>query len=187
MPEVHLIAVDREDLFLRVPLLDLDCEDRLPDFPLERLFGGEAELVLQVAGELLRQRAGALRAPSFDDVGHRRDENAPDVHAEVAVELRILGGDDRLAEHPVDVVVADHHAPLRGELADHLPSAGVDARDRARRVVVERGNLRQIAGVGEEDAAQNAERRRDDEQRDDAGVAGYPDDDVRHLLMADGF
>ena len=108
------------------------------------------------------------------------DDDAPDVDAEVAIELGVLGRDDRLAQQRVDVVVADDDAALRGELADDLAVGGVDARDRARRVVVERGDLRQVAGVGEQHAAQDAEHRRDDEQRDDAGVAGDADDDVGH-------
>ena len=110
----------------------------------------------------------------------RGDEDAPDVDAEMAIELRVLGGDDRLAQKRVDVVVADHHAPLCRELADHLAAGRVDARDRARRVVVERRHLRQIAGVGEEDAAQHAEHRGDDEERDDARVTGDANDDVWH-------
>ena len=63
------------------------------------------------------------------------------------IEVGILGGDDRLPEHRVDVVVADDDAPLRGELADQLIVGRVDARDGAGRVVVERGDLRQVAGV----------------------------------------
>ena len=110
----------------------------------------------------------------------RGDDDAPDVDAEVPVELGVLGRDDRLPQQRVDVVVADDDAALGGELADHLAVARVDARDRARRVVVERRDLRQVAGVGEEHAAEDAEHRRDDEQRDDAGVAGDADDDVGH-------
>ena len=80
----------------------------------------EAELFLEVARQLLRERAGALRAPPLDDVGDRGDDDAPDVDAEVPVELGVFGGDDRLAQQRVDVVVADDDAPLGGELADHL-------------------------------------------------------------------
>ena len=178
--EVHLVAVDREDLFLRVALLDLDREDRLAHLALERLLLGEPELLLQVARELLRERARPLRAPPLEDVGERGDEDAPDVHAEVPIEFGVLGGDDRLPQQRVDVVVADHDAPLRGELTDHLAAAGGDAGDRARGVVVERRHLRQIAGEREHDAAQNPEHRGHDEQRDDAGIAGDADDDVSH-------
>src|SRR4029077_20031634 len=55
--EIHLSAVDGEDLFLRVPLLDLNREDDLADLALEELLFGEAELV-EVPRHLLRQRAG---------------------------------------------------------------------------------------------------------------------------------
>ena len=48
------------------------------------------------------------------------DDDAPDVDAEMPVELGVFGGDDRLAQQRVDVVVADDDAALRGELADHL-------------------------------------------------------------------
>ena len=147
------------------------------DLPLEASFSlGQAELLLEIARQLLRERAGALGAPPLDDVGQRRDGDAPDVDAEVAVELGVLGRDDRLAQQRVDVVVADDDAALRGELADELAVRRVDARDGARRVVVERGDLRQVAGVREEHAAQDAEQRGDDEQGDDPGVAGEADD-----------
>jgi hypothetical protein len=95
--QIHLVAVDREDLALGVALLDLDGEDRLADLALERLLVRQAELILEVARQLLRQRARALGAPPLDDVGDGGDENAPDVDAEVAVELGVLGGDNRLA------------------------------------------------------------------------------------------
>ena len=106
--------------------------------------------------------------------------DAPDVDAEMAVEVGVLGRDDRLAEQRVDVVVADDDAALGGEFADQLAVGRIDARDRAGRVVVERGDLGQVAGVGEQDAAQDAEQRRDDEQRGDAGAPGEADDDMGH-------
>ncbi len=102
--EVHLVAVDREDLLLGVSLLDLNREDDLLDLPLQRFgkgfltLGGEAELVFQVARQLLRQGAGALRAAALDDVDRPRHGDAPDVDAEVAIEFRVLGRDDPLTE-----------------------------------------------------------------------------------------
>ena len=53
--EVHLVAVEREDLRLGVALLDLEGEHDLLDLPLERLL----RLEEQLARELLRERAGA--------------------------------------------------------------------------------------------------------------------------------
>jgi len=96
------------------------------------------------------------------------------------IELGVLGGDDRLPQHRVDVVVADDHAALGRELADHLAAAGVDPGDRAGRIVVERGDLGQVSGIGEHHAADDTERRHDDEQCDDAGVTGDFDDYVSH-------
>jgi len=178
--EVHLVAVDREDLFLGVALLDLYGENRLADLPLERLLVIEPELLFEVARQLLRQRACALSAATLDDVGDGGNENAPDVDAEVTVEFGVLGGDDRLAQQRVDVVVADDDAPLGGELADDLSAARVDARDCAGRIVIERRHLRQIAGVGEHDAAEHTEHCRDNEQGDETGVPRDFDDDVGH-------
>ena len=96
------------------------------------LLVGQAELILEVARELLRERARALRAAALDDVDDRGDEDAPDVDAEVALELGVFGGDDRLPQQRVDVVVADDDAALGGELADHLAAA----RRRARVIVL---------------------------------------------------
>ena len=68
VPEVHVVAVEGQDLALRVALLDLDREDRFLDLPLPRL----VERQEQVARELLRERARAGALP-VDDVARRRD------------------------------------------------------------------------------------------------------------------
>ena len=91
------------------------------------------------------------------------------------LELRVLGGEDGLLQLRRDRLVRNDLAPLDGELADDLAVRAVDAGDRARRVVVERGDLRQVAGVGEDHAGRDAEDRGDDEQRDDDGAAGEAD------------
>ena len=52
---------------------NLDGQERLPDLPLEELLLGEAELV-DVAGDLLRDGAGALVAAALDEVGRGGDE-----------------------------------------------------------------------------------------------------------------
>ena len=177
--EVHLIAVDREDFLLRVPLLDLDREDRFANLALEQLLFGQPELI-EVARDLLRERARALLPPPLHDVDERRGKDAPDVDAEMPVEIGVFGGDDRLAQHRIDVVVSDDNAPLRREFPDQLSLRGVDARDGAGRIVVERGDLREVVGVREHHSAQDAEHRRDDEERHDAGVAGDADDVMGH-------
>ena len=175
--EVHVVAVEGEDLALRVALLDLDREDRFLDLPLPRL----VERQEQVPGELLRQRARA-RALAVDDVARRRDDDARDAQAEMAVEPRILRRHDGLPQRHRDVVVADDDAPLRRELADDVAVERLEARDRARCVVVERGDLRQVVAVREQQAGDRAGDRREDEQRDDAGAAGKADDETGHSV-----
>jgi hypothetical protein len=98
----------------------------------------------------------------------------------MTVEVGVLSGDDRLSQQRVDVLVGDNHPPLGREFADDLAVVGHDPRDRVRRVVVERRHLRQIAGVGEEDAAQDPQHGDDHEERDQARVLRDPDDDVGH-------
>ena len=168
--EVHLVAVEREDLRLGVALLDLEGEHDLLDLPLERLLRLEEEL----ARELLRERAGAgIEQPALvheiPDDGHQ-EAHRPD--ADVVIELGILRRQDGLAHERRDLLVLQIDAPLRGEFADDAPVAGVHARDGARLVLVERRHLGQIAGVGDEHAGQDAKRRREHEQRDDRGLAG---------------
>src|SRR5207248_5692829 len=100
---------NREDLFLRVALLDLNREDDFPHLPLEQLLLGETELI-EVARHLLRQRARTLIAAPLDDIRGRSGEDAPDVDAEMLVEVGVFGRDDRLAQEWIDLVVPDEDA-----------------------------------------------------------------------------
>jgi hypothetical protein len=136
--------------------------------------------MIEVPRHLLRERARTLSAPPFDDVGEDSGRDAEDVDPEMPIELCIFGRDDRLAKDRIDIVVADDDTALRRELADDFPVRRVDARDRARRVIVERRDLRQVADVGEEDAGADAQHRDQDEEGGDAGVARDSDDDVFH-------
>ncbi len=164
--EVHLVAVEREDLALGVALLDLDREDRFLDLAFRGLVVGQEQL----ARELLGERARAVHRGAAMMSLTTRDDDARDAEAEVLVELVVFGGEDRLFELRRDGLVGDDLAALDGELADDLAARAVDARDRARRVVVERRDLRQVAGVGEDHAGGRAEDRRDHEQDDDDGA-----------------
>ena len=92
MPEVDLIDVEGEDLALRVALLDLEGEQGFLDLALGRLLPADGK---EVAGELLGQRAGASPLPG-EQVLQRGDQDARRAQAEMLVEARVLGGDDRL-------------------------------------------------------------------------------------------
>ncbi len=86
----------------------------------------------------------------------------------------------RLPQQRRDLVVADHHAPFDREFADHFAAGGIDPRDGARRVIIERGDLRQVAGKDEQDAARAAEQRGQHEEDDDRRLTGDADDDPCH-------
>ena len=94
MTEVHLIAVERKNLVLRITLLDPDREERLLDLALPRLLVGQK----QFARELLRQGAGTACFPTLDDVFHERHHDPRNAEAEMLLELVVLCGHDRLPQ-----------------------------------------------------------------------------------------
>ena len=184
--QVHLVAVQGENLALRVALLDLDGEDRLLDLPLPCPLVGQKE----IPRELLRDGARAGGEAELDEVAHRRQGDPGRVQAEVLLEVGIFGGDDGVAQDRRDVVVADDHAALDGEVPDGLAVHADDPRDGARLEVVERRNARQVPRKGEQHAAHGPEHRRHDEQPDDDGLSGHANHDpsqgsLRELPIAD--
>ena len=174
--EVNMVAVQGQNLALREALLDLDGHDGFLDLALPALF--EANVTReQVPRELLGEGARPGQA-SPHRITNEGDQDARDAQAEVAVELRVLRRDDRLAQLGGDVVIADDQPPLDRELPDDFSPRRIDAGDGARRVIVQRGNLREIAGIREHHAAEDAEEGRREEQRGQSRVPGDPDDVV---------
>ena len=120
-----------------------------------------------VARQLLRDGTRALPL-AREDVLEHGDGDARHADAEVLVEPRILGRDDRIAQQRRDLFVADDDAALGGELADGPAVAREDARDRVRTVIVERADFGDVAGKGDEHTRHRAEQRCDDKQQDEA-------------------
>ena len=137
--EPHLVGVEREDLALRIALLDVKRVVGLQELSLPRLLEPET-LASQpdVPGELHRDRARAgIGQIPLEDVRHQGDDDPGDVDPDVGEELSVFGRDDGVPEHLRDLVVTEDQPALRGELADQLPTTRVQARDGARRVPVE--------------------------------------------------
>ncbi len=176
MAEVHLIAVERENLFLRVALLNLNGEQRLLHLALPRLLVVQKEL----SRELLSERACAGGETPFHQVVQKRQHDALNAESDVLEELRILGGENRLPQLNWNVLIPDDGPPLGGKLADDPAVSPEDTRDRVGHVVVERGDLRQIVGVREEHAAQCAQQRRHDKEDREAGLTGDFEDVASH-------
>jgi hypothetical protein len=110
---MHLIAVNREDLLLRVTLLDLHRQQQFLHLAFPGLLVGEEQL----AGELLGQRAGAVHPP-VDDVLHGGHDDSRDAQPEVLIELVVFCGQDRLLEFGRDAFVRNDLAALDRELTD---------------------------------------------------------------------
>ena len=183
VPEVRGVAVQRQDLALGEALLQLDGDDRFLDLALPAGDAGAgvhaAPHVVGLQEEHPRQLlgdgagAGALLVHHVLDGG---DDDARQAEADVLLEVLVLGRDDRLAEQGRDAVVVHDQPSLLGELADDVAVAGIDAGDRAGRVVVERRDLRQVPREREQDAAHRAEHDRQQEQQEDGRLARDPDD-----------
>ena len=92
-------------------------------------------------------------------------------------EVAVLGGQDRLAQVLRNVVVVNDDAALDRKLADELIVLTEHARNRVGRVIVERADFRQVAGIREQDAGEGAQQGRRDKEGDDAGVARVADGD----------
>ena len=169
--EEDLVDVELEDAVLRIGLLDAEGEDHLADLAVDGLVGRQQE----VLGDLLGDRRGAHRPPAgahILEVGDQRAAEADDVDAGVAVEILVLGRQERRLDavgHRLDRQI---EAPLARELAHQRAVGSVDAR-RHRRLVagehlVVRQILGQVADVDSDDAGnQQPEERGDAEEISD--------------------
>ena len=175
--EVDLVAVEGEDLLLGEALLDLEGEDDLLDLALVGLLGGEEEQAGELHGqgrEALRRgvRSGGWRA--------RRRGMRQGLMPDVLPEVGVLDGHDRVAQHRGDVLEADDDAPLDRELADQAAVGREDLGDDVRLEVLERGDLGQVALVGEEDADERAAQDGDGEEGGDDDAPQGEDAGGRH-------
>ncbi len=163
--EVDLIAVEGEDLLLGEVLLDLEGEDDLLDLPLGSLLGREEEQPRELHGE----GGEALAVAAGAEVGEGGSRHAPHVDPDVLPEVRILHGDDRVAQDGRDVREGHHHALLDRELAEDRAVGREHLGDDVRLVVLEGGDLGQIALEGEEDPQQGSAQ---DGRREEGGDGG---------------
>ena len=126
----------------------------------------------EVARELHRERAGARDHAPAHQVAAQPDEHGRDAEAEVIVEVLVFRRDDRVAQVRRDLVIRNDEPPLGRKLAERFSIRCVDARDRARRVIVQPRDEGQVAGVGEHHAAEDPEQGDRDEQRGQPRMPG---------------
>src|SRR5262249_6358591 len=153
--QINLVAVHRENLFLRVVTLDLQREDRLLHLAMKAAVGAVEK---QSAGKLHGESAGALRGAAAGDVAPGGLKHTRKIDAPVLLKVLVFGGDDRGAQDRRNLVVRQQNPALQGERADGLAVIGVELRFDNRAVGFERVNLGQVARIDEEQSAGGAER-----------------------------
>ncbi len=109
VPEVDLVDVPLEDLFLRVPALEADRERRLLELARERLLGHVDQHVLH---ELLRQGGAALLDVAGREVRDRRAHQGGEVQRAVLVERVVLDRQHREFGDVGDLAELDEAAVL---------------------------------------------------------------------------
>ena len=96
------------------------------------------------------------------------------------LEARVFDGHDGLAQHLGNLIGGDHLAPFGRKFADAGAVTAQHTGDRAGRVFIERGDLREVAHKREHHAARNAEKCRRHEQGDKAHAPDQTDGDNGH-------
>ena len=186
--ENHLIAIEREDLALRVALFDLDRDEDLLDLALGTLVAERESHFIgkQVARELHRERARTCDHATAGQVAAQPDEHGRNAEAEVIVEVLVFRRDDGIAQVRRNLVVRNDEPPLGRKLAERFSIRCIHARDRARRVVVQLRDKGQVAGVGEHHAAQNPEQGDRDEQGGQSRMPGEANNEGLCVALCGG-
>ena len=154
MAEEYLVGVEREDLRLGEPALDLDGEQRFLHLAIKRAVGRKK----QIAGELHGERGCSLHFPAGFDVAISSAYDAPDVDARVPVEIFVFDRDQGVAEHLRIIVIGGDHAALQRKRADDSTLSVVEFGDGTGTVTFEFFDLGQIRRVDEQQSSGRAHR-----------------------------
>ena len=159
--EKYLVGVEGEDLRLGEAALDLDGEQRLLHFAVERAVGREK----QIAGELHGERGCSLHFPAGFDVAIGRAYDAPDVDARVPVEILVFDRDQRVAKNFRIIVVGGDDAALQRESADDSALSVIEFGDGTGTVTLEFFDLRQVRRVDQQQPNRRAHGGREQDEQ----------------------
>lgn len=162
--EKDLVQVEFEDLVLRIGLLDAEGEDRFLDLAVDRLVGGEQEVLRHLLGD----RRGAFRATAGTEVLEVREDGSPktrDVDAGMAVEILVFSRKERRLDPIRHRLNGQEEAPFAGILRHQGTVAGMNAGRDRRLVGGKHLVVRQVLGhTGEVDTHAGSH-----DQKQDAG------------------
>src|SRR2546426_8011848 len=102
------IAVQREDLLLRVVAFDLNRKHRFLDFPAETFFRSQK----QVLAQLLRERAAAFNHTARHQILDGGSRDAIKIDSPMLVKILVFNGCDGIIDHLRDLIPADNDPPL---------------------------------------------------------------------------
>src|ERR1700692_3586159 len=150
----YLIGVQGENLGFGEAALDLNGEQRLLNFAIERAGGRKKK----IAGKLHGESGCALDFSTRLDIAIRGARNAPDVDARVAVEILVFNRDQGVAQNLGIIIVTGDDPALQRKGTDYSSASVKKFSDRAGTIAFELIDLRQVSGVDEKKSSSGAHR-----------------------------
>ena len=126
--------------------LDLKGQQRFLNFSAHPAIGAVQK---KRPGKLHGDGAGAFHDAMRDNILPGRAGHAREIHAPMLFEVLILGGQNGILQDLRELFVGEKHAALQGEVADNLAVVRVEFGDNVGLKILERANLREIAGINE--------------------------------------
>ena len=161
LPQVMLVAIEREDLSLGVAPLDFPGQENLLDLAVEGLFGREK----QEARELLRDGARPFVLAHADDVLIGGAQHRIVVDPGVLEELVVFCGQNGVQIIGRNVFVGDHDAPLNGEFADNLAVVRINVGDDVGSIIFEPLDGRKAVAVAQQHSQRHADPQEEHNQK----------------------
>src|SRR5436190_868747 len=124
----ELVAIQGQDLPLRIVPLDLNSQHRFLNFPPETPLRREKEILAQ----LLSQRASAFNETACHEVFQPGSRDAVDINAPMSFEILVFHRDDGVFHQLRDLLPGDDNEALQRETADDLATDCLHAGDQTR-------------------------------------------------------
>ena len=133
VPHEVLVAVEGEDLILRVIALDLNRQHGFLDLAAEAALGRQEKILAQ----LLRQRAAAFNEAAGHEILQPGPCDAVNIDAPVRSEILVFDGNDGVFDDLRNLVVRLDDSPFQRKRSNDPAVVGFHFRDEARMVVFE--------------------------------------------------
>ena len=140
VPQKNLIGIQRENLCLGEPALDLNGQQSFLDLAMEGTVGRKEK----IAGQLHRQSRGTLNGSSKLEIASSSGHHPRKLESGMRFEVLVFNGKNSVIQHFWKVFVLRHRATLQGEGSERTTSVVVKHRVRNRAIVTEVTHLGKI-------------------------------------------